>query len=369
MRLIVGPAGSGKTSLVLHELEEAVRDAAGGGGEAVRLLVPTATLAQHLQNQLAREGLALRGAVIETLSSFVQPWALPTVQAPDSVVYLAVEEAVRRIDRPEFRQVAHLAGFCSSLARTLTELSSAGCDSQRLRRNLPDTPLAAPFLAVYKEVEDALERRGLALRARCLQLAAARIAAEGLTGIRTIWLDGFHVLTEPELEVVSALGRRVEIVLTLDSAADPELRARLAVMGFAEEPVPRVRSTPAVAVVRAANMERETEEIARRILEQAAAGRPFREMGVIVRPEAYVPVLRTTFHRFGIPASFYFDEHLDRHPVARFLAGAINAMLGGWDHLETLAALRLAPRFAAPARWTVSISGYASRRPIPASAL
>ncbi|MGB9456438.1 MAG: PD-(D/E)XK nuclease family protein [Bryobacteraceae bacterium] len=347
MRLIVGPAGSGKTSLVLHELEEVVRDAAGGGGKAVRLLVPTATLAQHLQNQLAREGLALRGAVIETLSSFVQPWALPTVQAPDSVVYLAVEEAVRRIDRPEFRQVAHLAGFCSSLARTLTDLSSAGCDSQRLRRNLPDIPLGAPFLAVYKEVEDALERRGLALRARCLQLAAARIAAEELTGIRTIWLDGFHVLTDPELEVVSALGRRVEIVLTLDSAADPELRARLAALGFAEEHVPRVRSTPAVAVVRAANMERETEEIARRILEHAAAGRPFREMGVIVRPEAYVPVLRTTFHRFGIPAGFYFDEHLDRHPVARFLAGAINAMLGGWDHLETLAALRLAPRFAA----------------------
>jgi hypothetical protein len=34
-------------------------------------------------------------------------------------------------------------------------------------------------------------------------------------------------------------------------------------------------------------------------------------------------------------------------PSARFLAGAINAMLGGWDHMETLAVLRLAPRFAA----------------------
>ncbi len=343
MRLIVGPAGSGKTSLVLNELRDAVHAA----GLAARLLVPTATLAQHLQNQLAREGLALRGGVIETLSSFVQPRALPAVQAPDSVVYLAVEEAVRRVNRPEFRQVADLAGFCSSLARTLNEFSSAGGDSQRLRRNLPDTPLAAPFLAVYREVEDALERCGLALRARCLQMAAAHIATEGLTGIRTIWLDGFHVLTDPELEVVSALGRHAEIVLTLDSAADPEFCARLAAMGFAEEHVPRLRSTPAVAVVRAANMERETEEIARRILEQAASGRPFREMGVIVRPETYVPVLRTTFHRFGIPARFYFDEDLDRHPVTRFLAGAINAMLGGWDHLETLAALRLAPRFAA----------------------
>jgi hypothetical protein len=186
MRLIVGPAGSGKTSLVLNELRDALR----GGRAAVRLLVPTATLAQHLQNQLAREGCALRGGAIQTLSSFVRPWALPVVQAPDSVVYLAVEEAVRRIDRAEFRQVAHLAGFCGALARTLAEFSSAGCDSQRLRQRLPDTPLAAPFLAIYKEVEAALERRGLALRARCLQLAAARIAAEGLAAFAPFgWMD------------------------------------------------------------------------------------------------------------------------------------------------------------------------------------
>ena len=342
MRLIVGPAGSGKTSLVLKELREAARtDAA-----RARLLVPTATLAQHLQNELAREGLALRGGTIQTLSSFVRPWALPAVQAPDSVVYLAVEEAVRRIDRPEFRQVARFAGFSSALARTLLEFAAAGCDSQRLRRNLPDAPLAAPFLAIYKEVEEALARRGLALRARCLELAAAKIAAEGLGGIRAIWLDGFHALPDPELEVLAALGRHAEVALTLDAAAAAELRARLLAMGFEEQQVPRVRATPALAVVRAANVERETEEIARRILERAAAGRPFREMGVIVRPQSYVPVLRTTFHRFGIPARFYFDEPLDRHPAARFLAGAINAMLGGWDHLESLAVLRLAPRFA-----------------------
>jgi len=342
MRLITGPAGSGKSSLVLNELRDALRTA----GPAVRLLVPTATLAQHLQNQLAREGMAMRGGVIQTLSSFVRPWFAPTVEAPDSVIALAVQEAVRRIDRPEFRQVAQLTGFSSALTRTLEELSSAGCDSLRLRRNLPDAPLAAAFLGVYQEVEGALERRGLALRARCLQLAAARITQEGLAGIRTIWLDGFQAWPDPELAVLAALGRHAETVVTLDSA-DSEWQNRLLDLGFAEQRMPRVRPTPAVAVVRAVNVEREAGEIARRILEQAASGRPFREIGVVVRPGSYVPVLRTTFRRFGIPARFYFDEPLDRHPVARFLAGAIHAMLGGWDHLETLAVLRLAPRFAA----------------------
>ena len=70
-------------------------------------------------------------------------------------------------------------------------------------------------------------------------------------------------------------------------------------------------------------------------------------MGIVVRAaDAYVPILRSTLDRFGIPARFYFDSELDRHAVTRFLAGAVEAMLGGWDHAQTLAVLRLAPRFA-----------------------
>ena len=102
-----------------------------------------------------------------------------------------------------------------------------------------------------------------------------------------------------------------------------------------------------MTLVRAPSIEREAEEIARRILEQAAAGRPFREMGIVVRaPETYAPVLRAALERFGIPARFYFDSRLDRHPAVRYLVGAVDAMLGGWDHARTLAVLRLAPRFA-----------------------
>ena len=70
-------------------------------------------------------------------------------------------------------------------------------------------------------------------------------------------------------------------------------------------------------------------------------------MGIVVRPaDAYVPVLRATLARFGIPAHFYFEARLDEHPVARYLGGAVEAMLSGWDHARTLAVMRLAPRFA-----------------------
>src|SRR5271157_5437755 len=344
MLLVTGPAGSGKTAFVVDRFREALR----AGNDATRLLAPTATMAQHLQNRFAREGFVFRRRLIQTLSGFVEDWAGDVPQAPDTVLYLIVEEAARRVNRPEFAGVAHMPGFCASLAHTIAEFSSAGCDSARLAASVPESPLAAAFLAVYQEVDRELERRGLAMRAKRLQRAAERIENQGLGGIRTIWLDGFHALPDPELHVIGALSHHADLTLTLgDGDATETARAHLHAMGFSEERAGRPRAAPARALVRAPGIEREAEEIARRILEQAAAGRPFREMGIIVRAAGtYVPVLRSTLERFGIPARFYFDSEMERHAVVRFLGGAVDAMLGGWDHARTLQVLRLAPQFA-----------------------
>lgn len=343
MLLLTGPAGSGKTDFILDRCREALRV----GDNAVRLLVPTATLAQHLQNRLAREGFVFRRGLVQTLSGFVQDWAGDAPQVPDSVLYLMVEEAARRVNRPEFTGVVDMPGFWASLARTIGELSSAGCDSTRLAACRPDAPLSAAFLAVYQEADRILARRGFALRATRLERAAARIEQEGLAGIGSIWLDGFHALPDPELQVIAALGRHASLTLALgDSDVTGAVRERLRKLGFREQPMARRRPTPATRLVAAPNIEREVEEIARRILEQAAI-RPFREMAIIVRAaESYVPILRSTLERFGIPARFYFESELQQHGAVRFLCGIVDAMLGRWDHAAVLAALRLAPRFA-----------------------
>jgi ATP-dependent helicase/DNAse subunit B len=344
MLLVTGPAGSGKTAFVLDRFREALR----AGNDAIRLLAPTATMVQHLQHRLARENFVFRPSLIQTLSGFVADYAGDLPEVPETVLYLIVEEAARRLNRPEFAGVAHMPGFCASLARTIAEFSSAGCDSVRLASSLPESPLAAAFLAVYQEVDRELDRRGLAMRARRLQRAAERIESQGLGRIRAIWLDGFHALPDPELLVIGALSRHAGLTLTLsDGDATETLRARLHAMGFREQRASQPRPRPAMALVRAPGIEREAEEIARRILDQAAASRPFREMGIIVHAEGtYVPVLRSTLERFGIPARFYFVSGMERHAVVRFLGGAVDAMLGGWDHARTLQVLRLAPQFA-----------------------
>jgi ATP-dependent helicase/DNAse subunit B len=348
MLLLTGPAGSGKTFRVLERFRSALRRKDAG----VRLLTPTATMAQHLQNQLAREGFVFRSGLIQTLSHFVDAFAADLPQISEPLFYLIVEQAASRVNRPEFARVVRLPGFCAAMARTMQELSSAGCDAERLAgsvaRHGGPAPLAEAFLAVYREVDRELRSRGLATRSHRLAHAAERIAREGLPAIQTIWLDGFYALPDPELAVIGALCRHADVTLTLPTAKITEAtRARLLAMEFVEEACTRRRTEPRMELCATPSIEREADEIARRILEQAAAGRPFREMGVIVRsPEIYAPVLRATLDRFGIPARFYFDGDLLNHPLARHLVGIVDAMLGGWDYAETLAAIRLAPGIA-----------------------
>jgi hypothetical protein len=91
MRIWTGPPGSGKTAGVLEEFRAALRE----GRDDVRLLVPTATMAEHLQNAMAREGFVFRRSLAQTLNGFVESLTNDVRQVSDAVLYLIVEEAVR----------------------------------------------------------------------------------------------------------------------------------------------------------------------------------------------------------------------------------------------------------------------------------
>ena len=341
MHLLAGPPGSGKTYTILEALRSALKRQDG----TVRLLVPTATMAQHLRNQMAREGFVFSPAVIQTISRFIEPWAADLPQVADSLFHALVEKSVQRVNLPEFAKVAHLSGFHTRLAATIEECSTSGCNADSLRRHLPSSGIARALADVYAEVNRRLEERKLGMRSTRLERAAARIDREGTGGLATVWLDGFFSLTDAELLVVRALARHAELTVTLPSAGvATATRARLVSMGFREEVLRRKRIIPRRELFSAPGIEREADEIARRILQEAAGGRPFREMGIIVRaPEVYLGLLGATLERFGIPARFYFDSALLEQPAIRCLAGTVNAMLGGWDYEQTLTAMKLAP--------------------------
>src|SRR4051812_50052303 len=89
MRLLTGPAGSGKTTFVLECFREALR----ARNQAVRLLVPTATMAEHVQHGLAREGFVFRRTLVQTLSGFVETLTRDLRQAPEAGGYLVLGSA------------------------------------------------------------------------------------------------------------------------------------------------------------------------------------------------------------------------------------------------------------------------------------
>ncbi|HSB16218.1 MAG TPA: PD-(D/E)XK nuclease family protein [Bryobacteraceae bacterium] len=343
MLLLTGPTGSGKTRHVL----ERVREALASRRTDFRLLVPTATMAEHIRNELAREGFVPRRSLIGTLSGFVEQLAGDTPQVTGGQLNLIVEEVLASISPNEFREVASLPGFRTALAGLIDELTSAGCDSVQVRaavvRRLPGRTLAAAFGDVFEEAERSWRRRGAAARGERLRFAASRIREQGLPGVRAVYMDGFFTLSQPEIELVEALRAHADLTVTLPRwEGSQQARARLLGMGFVEEEHTRARQQPRIVLLAARTTEEELGEIARRILAEASAGRPFREMGVVVRSrEPYVPALRAVLERFGIPARFYFAEPPVAYSPVRYLAGAVDAMLGGWDHEETLGVLRM----------------------------
>src|SRR5437867_3300445 len=83
MLLLTGPPGSGRTSHILAEFRQALRRDASD----IRLLTPTATMAEHLRHKLAREGLVLRPHLVQTLSQFLTPWVEDLPQISPAALY------------------------------------------------------------------------------------------------------------------------------------------------------------------------------------------------------------------------------------------------------------------------------------------
>ncbi|MCU1257366.1 MAG: ATP-dependent nuclease subunit B-like protein, partial [Bryobacterales bacterium] len=278
MLVLTGPSGSGKSAFVLDRFREAVR----AGRTDIRLLVPTATLVEHLRHERAREGLIFRPELIQTFSKFASSLAVDARLVSRPLFYVIVEDALRRVAPGEFARVSDAPGFPASVAQTIEMLDAAGCDAAALARLRSDAPLGPALALVWREVAEQLRARGLVTRAGLL-----RRAARGNTSVREIWFDGFGAFSDPELELVEALGKSREIVVTLPlDGASLATRARFVRMGV-EVRERQATKNDGLSHVRfvADSVEREVEEIARRILD---SGREFREIGVALRnPERY----------------------------------------------------------------------------------
>ena len=285
-------------------------------------------MAEHSRHALARSGFPVRPREIRTLAHFLDDWVLEAA-APAAQLDLLIEQALERLRPERFTAVAGFPGFRRALADVFEES--------------PSSALPADLAGLEEEVERNLKAAGLGLRHARLKSAAADLRSGSQTVSRNVILDGFFTLSAAETELVLALAERTAVTITLPNwPGSQDVRRILMSAGFAEE-----RSSSSVRSARrtgfsATTIEREVEEIARRILNYVAQGKAFRDIGIVLRSrDPYAGVVETTLARFGIPARSYFQKQLGSHPALMFFSKVIGAMLAGWDHATLLAAVRM----------------------------
>ena len=335
MKIIRGAPGSGKTALVFREFKAALLD----DGPEPRIVVPTATLVRHFQHELARDGVVCRPRSVISLSRFVRERA-----AEVSSRTSAPGELLRAIVRDSLPP-ATTEGMVSTVVDTIELFENADCTPEKLARVRKAGPNARDFEKVWRASTEAARTRGYLMRSELI-----RAAAENQKPART-WLDGFQSLSPVECDFIRSLARVCDVTITLnDSPATDEIRKLALRLGAEDRLLTGAPRKPEIVLVVARTMEREADEIARRILALHDRGAPFREIAVALRePGTYLPLLRGTFERFGIPARFYFSTPLRKHPVAIFLGGLISGALNNWEFEPAIEALRAHPGWGSSA--------------------
>ncbi|GIU79909.1 MAG: hypothetical protein KatS3mg005_3147 [Bryobacteraceae bacterium] len=335
MRLLLGPPGSGKTTNILREFCSAARS-----GPA-RLVVPSSTMALHLQHELARRAEPIPPSWITTFSRFASSLAPGLETAgPSELALLASRELEQRPDL--YSQLRDAPGLPAAIAAAVEELANSGCGSLQWTSLANfDRKFDPQFGEICGAIEQALAGAGLRLRAQLLQEAARRVRSGG-ESLPRLWFDGFTQFSNAELAFIDALRENTQLVLSLpewEGAASVVEHFRRA--GARIERLQSRRPAPRISLIPALSRERECEEIALQLLEEHRRGRPWREMGVVIRSEdPYLALLERTLGRLRIPFHAYFGRAVLREPAGIFFQRFADAVISKWDGETTLGFLR-----------------------------
>lgn len=393
--LVTGPAGSGKTRLVLERFAAALGEV---GPERARLILPTASQVRHATGRLLREeeGFGVRGFAGAPIGTFddlaagaLGPDAARSGALPAEVRLAYVAEALDAEPWGGDAALSARPGFRRALSLAVAQAKENVQPSEEIAAALEgvgggrERGLAAALRA-YEAVR---LRRGGRDRSDVQREAIAAIRADAarLGGAERVFLDGFHNFTPLQFELLILLLERAEsVTLTLAYDDDrPELFAEAhRTLGFLSThwtwerlPLgdaprfeaeglralessfftpPAVRSAPTApvkdppALFVAPSARAECEEIARRVVLLAKGGVPYERIGVLLRAgDARGGALGRAFDARGVPFRRSEPAPLAASPLARALTALLRLLLGRWRR-EDLAEALGSPYLRAP---------------------
>ena len=318
----------------------------------VRIIGPTQRAADDLARRAAQDVSGLLGVRRTTLMRLAAQWAAPGLAkagrtrlaglAADALAVRAVHRATAETPFEYFGPVQRFSGFGRAAARTLLELRRAEINMAALA----DDPRARDLARLQAAFDAELTRLGLADAAIVLQTAIAATPPDDRTS--TLLLDvvpadalerrWMMALVDASRTTLAAyadvdpavVGERPTALTQLFGVAatrliEPEAtavtalgRARRNIFG-AGDPAENADADPSVTFFSAPGEARECVEIARLIRTEAAAGRRFDDMAVLLpRPRTYRALLEDALRRAQIPM-FSTARAQRPHPSGRAL--------------------------------------------------
>ena len=388
LRLITGPAGSGKTAAVMAEIKENM--ARGIKGSIV--LVPE-QYSHEAERELCRvcgdelslyaEVLSFTGlarAVSRTQGGTAAPWLDKSGRL--LCMALAVKNVGSRLK--VYSAARHRSEMQALLLAAVDELKTACLDSDTLLRAAADCPDTLgdklSDLALVLEAYDAVVANGRADPADRLSILARQIdEGESMQG-RQIYVDGFVDFTRQQQAVLKALLRKgadICLCLTVDSMegdseifelsrrAGRSLAAYAKELGRSVETVHKSGGRPgamghfaenmfsygeaayrgedkALSLVSCESMAAECEQAAALCLELVRdKGARWRDIAICVRGfEDYRGTLESVFRLYGVPLFTAGRSDMMSKPLPALISYAYAVIEGGWAVDDVISYMR-----------------------------
>lgn len=380
LRLILGPAGSGKTALITDEIRQKVTLGQGG----IIMLVPE-QYSFEAERELCRacpDSLSLYAEVLSfsrlAVRVFQETGTGGRVSLDNGGRLLCMSLAISQIG-PQlklYRAAKNKAELQEGLLKAVLELKAACISSEALcsAAENAEASLSEKLrdLALCLESYDAVLSHGKADPTDRLARLAETVAQSGVGAGGPIYIDGFTDFTGVEMQVLSALLRKgadMTVCLSCDGLFgetehfEPARRAANALLRIASEhgvPAETVAAAPlpektpclrffdeklfsytaqthenpdgALSVIKCACLSEECEMAASKCLWLVReTGCRFSEIAIAARGfDAYSATLSETFRRYGVPLFTARRGSILTKPVPALIGGAFEILDGGW---------------------------------------
>ncbi|NCC68743.1 MAG: ATP-dependent nuclease subunit B, partial [Clostridia bacterium] len=381
LKLILGTAGSGKTSLITNEIRKKVTACEGG----IFMIVP-----EQYSHEAERELCSVCG---DSLSLYAEVLGFSRLAVRVSqetgtggripldkggrllCMSLALNQISSRLML--YSSAKNKAELQVSLMQAMSELKAAQISSEDLNRAAQSagTGLSEKLydLALCLEAYDAILSQGHADPSDRLVRLAETIGQSAIISGGYIYIDGFTDFTGAELLVLKALMQKsseLTVCLTCDDIYgesehfEPSRRAANTLLRFAKElgidsKIVRPENTPdkssalsffedklfsytsevgenengCISIAKADSLRSECEAAAAKCLEFVRdGGCRFRDLAVAVRGfESYSAALEEAFRFYGVPLFTARRGSVLQKPVPALIADAFEIIFGGWD--------------------------------------